>query len=143
MRYKKNFPSLKPGDCIIHHCEVAHGSDKNISNLDRVGLVINYKARGAKVDKDSWSRYQKDLKKNLKFLKKESYSERTLGIAINPMDNIKDIRNLVAEIVNMKSFQKIIIRFHPRMKINKFTLETVGDISWAEHITIFTIPDIA
>ena len=70
MKYKKNFPSLKPGDCIIHHCEVAHGSDKNISNLDRVGLVINYKARGAKVDKDSWSRYQKDLKKNLKFLKK-------------------------------------------------------------------------
>jgi len=27
-----------------------------------------------------------------------------------------------------------------RRKINKFTLETVGDISWAEHITIFTIP---
>ena len=69
MKYKKNFPSLKPGDCIIHHCEVAHGSYKNISNLDRVGLVINYKARGAKVDKDSWSRYQKDLEKNLKFLK--------------------------------------------------------------------------
>lgn len=27
-----------------------------------------------------------------------------------------------------------------RRKINKFTLETVGDISWAEHITIFTVP---
>ena len=27
-----------------------------------------------------------------------------------------------------------------RRKINKFTLKTVGDISWAEHITIFTIP---
>ena len=27
-----------------------------------------------------------------------------------------------------------------RRKINKLTLETVGDISWAEHITIFTIP---
>jgi N-acetyl sugar amidotransferase len=27
-----------------------------------------------------------------------------------------------------------------RRKINKLTLETVGDIAWAEHITIFTIP---
>ncbi len=27
-----------------------------------------------------------------------------------------------------------------RRKINKFTLETLGDISWAEHLTIFTIP---
>ena len=27
-----------------------------------------------------------------------------------------------------------------RNKINKFSLKTVGDISWAEHITIFTIP---
>ena len=70
MRYKKFFPSLQPGDCIIHHCEVAHGSNKNISNLDRVGLVISYKARGAKVDRDGWYRYQKSLKKNLKFLKK-------------------------------------------------------------------------
>ncbi len=27
-----------------------------------------------------------------------------------------------------------------RRKINKFTLKTVGDISWPEHLTIFTIP---
>ncbi len=27
-----------------------------------------------------------------------------------------------------------------RRKINKYTLEEVGDISWAEHVTIFTIP---
>lgn len=27
-----------------------------------------------------------------------------------------------------------------RRKINKYTLETIGDISWAEHVTIFTIP---
>ena len=27
-----------------------------------------------------------------------------------------------------------------RNKINKFTLKTIGDISWAEHITIFTVP---
>lgn len=27
-----------------------------------------------------------------------------------------------------------------RAKINKFTLETIGDISWAEHVLIFTVP---
>ena len=27
-----------------------------------------------------------------------------------------------------------------RRRINKFSLETVGDISWPEHITIFTVP---
>jgi N-acetyl sugar amidotransferase len=27
-----------------------------------------------------------------------------------------------------------------RRRINRFTLETIGDISWAEHITIFSIP---
>lgn len=27
-----------------------------------------------------------------------------------------------------------------RRKINKYTLQEVGDISWAEHVTIFTIP---
>ena len=27
-----------------------------------------------------------------------------------------------------------------RKKINKFSLKTIGDISWPEHILIFTIP---
>lgn len=27
-----------------------------------------------------------------------------------------------------------------RRRINKYTLETIGDISWAEHITVFSIP---
>src|SRR5882762_4690635 len=27
-----------------------------------------------------------------------------------------------------------------RRQVNKFTLETIGDISWAEHVTIFSIP---
>lgn len=72
MKYRKFFPSLKPGDCVIHHCEVAHGSYENVSNLDRVGLVISYKAKGATIDKEGWQKYQNNLKKNLKFLKKIS-----------------------------------------------------------------------
>ena len=68
--YKKLFLILKPGDCIIHHCEVIHGSKDNRSNLDRVGLVISYKAKGksAKVDtkKKKMEISEKLVKKNLK-----------------------------------------------------------------------------
>lgn len=70
--YKKSYPNLKPGDCIIHHCEVAHGSEKNSSKLDRIGLVISYKKKGARVDKNGWDRYQAQLKKNLKYVKNYS-----------------------------------------------------------------------
>lgn len=69
LSYKKFYPNLKPGDCIIHHCEVAHGSKKNLSNSDRIGLVISYKAKGARVDRKGWNRYQNQLKKNLTYLK--------------------------------------------------------------------------
>ncbi len=72
LNYKKIFPTLKPGDCIIHHCEVAHGSKKNLSNFDRIGLVISYKAKSAIIDKKGWKRYQSQLQKNLKYLKKIS-----------------------------------------------------------------------
>jgi len=70
--YKKFYPNLKPGDCIIHHPVVAHGSKKNLSNLDRIGLVISFKAKGAKVDKKGLDRYQIQLKKNLEHLKNAS-----------------------------------------------------------------------
>lgn len=68
--YSKFYPSLKPGDCILHHCEVAHGSNANKSNKDRVGVVLSFKNINAKVDKVGWNSYQKQLKKNLKALKK-------------------------------------------------------------------------
>ena len=35
---------------------------------------------------------------------------------------------------------EIALNPHIRHKINKFGLETIGDICWPEHITIFTIP---
>ena len=70
LNYKKFYPNLKPGDCILHHCEVIHGSDKNNSNFDRIGLVMSFKNKKAKIDKKGWDMYQKKLKKNLSLLKK-------------------------------------------------------------------------
>ena len=69
-KYKKHYPNLSAGDCIIHHCEIIHGSDQNKSIKDRVGIVISYKSKKAKLNKKGWNRYQNRLKKNLLFLKK-------------------------------------------------------------------------
>jgi len=64
--FKKNYPKLKPGDCIIHHPEVIHGSKKNVSNKDRIGFVVSYKAKNAKTDENKINLYKKKLIKNLK-----------------------------------------------------------------------------
>ena len=48
--------------------------------------------------------------------------------------NIENLKKLGVDCIEYSSDPVI------RRKINLFTLETVGDISWAEHITIFTIP---
>lgn len=68
IKYKKKYPTLKPGDVIFHHCEVIHGSNRNNSNQDRVGLVMSFKGAKAKVNLNSWKKYQKNLKKNLNHL---------------------------------------------------------------------------
>ena len=48
--------------------------------------------------------------------------------------NLDNIKKLGVDMIEINLNRKI------RKKINKFTLESVGDISWAEHLTIFTIP---
>ncbi len=48
--------------------------------------------------------------------------------------NMENMRYLGVDTIQISLDPKI------RRKINKFALETVGDISWPEHITIFTVP---
>ena len=48
--------------------------------------------------------------------------------------NMENMRNLGVDTIQIALDPKV------RRKINKFALETVGDISWPEHITIFTVP---
>ena len=69
IKLKKSYPKLNPGDSIIHHCEVLHGSNLNKSNKDRIGLVISYKAKSAKIDKIRLKKHRELVKENLKFLK--------------------------------------------------------------------------
>lgn len=56
-------------------------------------------------------------------------------------DDISDIgRDNLANIAKYAKLKLVTTDSKVRRKINKFTLQTIGDISWAEHITIFTIP---
>ena len=66
LKFKSITPSLKKGDCIIHHCEVVHGSNSNNSMKDRVGVAISFKDKFEKVNSAKMSYYQKKLKLNLK-----------------------------------------------------------------------------
>ena len=50
--------------------------------------------------------------------------------------NLETMKGLNVDIINVTVSKKV------RSKINKFTLETVGDISWPEHVGIYTIPVI-
>lgn len=48
--------------------------------------------------------------------------------------NLSNISNLGVDCVEVKTNTAV------RRRIAKYALETIGDISWAEHVTIFTIP---
>ena len=49
-------------------------------------------------------------------------------------ENLETLKKLGVDCIEYSSNPVV------RRKINFFTLDTIGDISWAEHITIFTIP---
>jgi len=50
--------------------------------------------------------------------------------------NIENVKDMGVDLIEFTSNRNV------RKKINKLGLETIGDISWPEHITIFTIPII-
>ena len=73
---------------------------------------------------------------------------KVLELGLNPLcvtSSTCDLSDLGrANIENIKSLGVDYIEFSPnkqvRKKLNKFALETVGDIAWPEHLGIFTIP---
>ena len=65
LRFKKNFPKLNEGDCLIHHPEVIHGSFKNTSKNDRIGFVVSFESIKAKINRIGIKNYEQNLKKNL------------------------------------------------------------------------------
>ena len=66
LNFKKVFPNLKPGDAIVHNPEIIHGSYKNNSNEDRIGLVLSFKGKNSKYHVPDLKNYKDLLKKNIK-----------------------------------------------------------------------------
>ena len=64
--FKKIYPSLRAGDCLVHSSLVVHGSKKNLSNLPRQGLTLRYIAKNDPFDDFRRRSYNNSLKLNLK-----------------------------------------------------------------------------
>lgn len=81
--------------------------------------------------KDSTYQIVKALEYGLRPL---AVTATTDDLSIIGRHNLDNISSLGVDHIEITTNTKL------RRKINKYTLETVGDISWAEHVTIFTIP---
>jgi N-acetyl sugar amidotransferase len=81
--------------------------------------------------KDSHAQVIKALDYGLRVLAVTAETDHLSAIGRRNLDNIS---KLGCDHIEVKTNPVI------RRKINRFTLETIGDISWAEHITIFSIP---
>ncbi len=64
-KYKIETPNLKPGDCLVHHCLVMHGSTKNISSQSRRGFTFQFKNANSKYDLEKKKVYEKSLMKQM------------------------------------------------------------------------------
>ena len=53
---------LEPGDAILHHCEVWHRSEPNLSPKSRRGLLIVYRGAHSRVDPEGAQKYSETLK---------------------------------------------------------------------------------
>ena len=64
-RFRKVYPKLNPGNCLIHNTMVAHGSEPNKSNLPRRGITLRYIPKSSKFNKSHKNKYLQSLKKQI------------------------------------------------------------------------------
>tara|TARA_B110000444_G_scaffold90697_1_gene85703 strand:- start:44039 stop:44788 length:750 start_codon:yes stop_codon:yes gene_type:complete len=69
--FKKELPNLMPGDCMIHNCEIVHGSTANKSNNSRRGWTLRFRAKSTEIDKEKKKRYESDLNSQIKKRKRQ------------------------------------------------------------------------
>lgn len=65
-KYKKKSFKLNIGDCLVHHCEIIHGSKPNKSILPRRGFTIQMMDNKTSINKVAFKKYQNSLKKQIK-----------------------------------------------------------------------------
>ena len=71
-KFKTKSFNLNPGDCLIHHSQVIHGSKKNLSKFNRRGFTIQLIPASSVIDKKKLNQYQKSLFKQIKLRKNKS-----------------------------------------------------------------------
>ena len=64
-KLKKSYPSLNPGDCLVHHSLAAHGSNKNYSKNSRKGITFQFVNFYSKIDSIRKKKYEKSLMKQI------------------------------------------------------------------------------
>jgi phytanoyl-CoA hydroxylase len=69
-KFKKKFKAkiyqMSPGDCLIHHSQVIHGSIKNKTNKNRRAFTIQFVGKKENVDLKKLKIYQESLRKQIK-----------------------------------------------------------------------------
>ena len=69
-RLKKKFKNksfnLEPGDCLIHHSQIVHGSKKNLSKFSRRGFTIQVTPKKVDVDMKKFKKYQASLNEQIR-----------------------------------------------------------------------------
>ncbi len=64
-KFQISYPELMPGDALIHHSLVVHGSSHNKSETSRKGWTIQFKDKSASYDLDQIKAYEKSLNKQI------------------------------------------------------------------------------
>ena len=75
-KFKTRIFNLEPGDCLIHHSQIVHGSKKNISNYSRRGFTIQITPKNVKVDIKRFKKYQKSLAQQIKMREGQNHGTR-------------------------------------------------------------------
>lgn len=71
-KFKISYPELRPGDALVHHSLVVHGSSKNNSLNNRRGWTIQFKDKNASYDLEQIKAYEKSLNNQIQ-LRSQSY----------------------------------------------------------------------
>ena len=60
-KFHVSYPELIPGDALVHHSLVVHGSSHNKSEFSRKGWTIQFKDKNASYDLEQIKAYEKSL----------------------------------------------------------------------------------
>ena len=64
-KFTISYPELNPGDALIHHSLIVHGSSRNLSEYNRKGWTIQFKDKFATYDENQIKLYEQSLQEQI------------------------------------------------------------------------------